>query len=256
MKFTYHWKTPDNERHEGEIEAQDRESAFAELRKRGIRAIKVEPIGGAPGKDVHATGLKLRIGAILAMLAFGVALGFLLAKRTHEPDATDPHGIVGSSRYAAFLKAADGIRDGHRAALGKLKLDWARNYALIESMKDVTPITEQLDRGQAAVKYARARVSDLFRDVLTLFPATNAQERASAQRLYGELMDELDLDEYNLSCAYMAVAMLTENRGRWHEDEGRVVWSDEKLRREFEPYATDSDAATARWRRDFAVGGK
>ena len=41
MRFTYYYKTGDNVRHEGEIDAPGRDAAFAALRAQGIRPIKV-----------------------------------------------------------------------------------------------------------------------------------------------------------------------------------------------------------------------
>ena len=36
MIFTYYWKTSNNDRHTGEIEAPDREAAFSMLRERAF----------------------------------------------------------------------------------------------------------------------------------------------------------------------------------------------------------------------------
>ena len=52
MRFTYCYKTPDNVRHEADIEAPSRDGAFAALRGRGIKPIRVEPAEGA-GRAPH-----------------------------------------------------------------------------------------------------------------------------------------------------------------------------------------------------------
>ena len=67
MTFTYYWKTSDNDRHTGEIEASDRETAFSMLRERGIRAIKVEPKGWETGKGYR--GVKKRMVTAIAAAA-------------------------------------------------------------------------------------------------------------------------------------------------------------------------------------------
>ena len=41
MRFGYYYKTSDGIRHESEIESPSRDQAFAELRKTGIRPIKL-----------------------------------------------------------------------------------------------------------------------------------------------------------------------------------------------------------------------
>lgn len=73
--FVYCWKTPDNARHEGEIEAPDREVAFARLRERGIRAIKVEPKGWKTGQGYRGVRRRVAVTATLvaSLLAGGVA---------------------------------------------------------------------------------------------------------------------------------------------------------------------------------------
>jgi len=71
MKFVYYWKTSANERHEGEIEAVNREEAFALLRERGIRAIKVEPKGWETGKGYR--GVAKRWVTVLILLTAVVA---------------------------------------------------------------------------------------------------------------------------------------------------------------------------------------
>ena len=66
-RFVYYWKTSNNDRHTGEIDAPDREAAFAMLRERGIRAIKVEPKGWETGKGYP--GVKKRIVTLIAVTA-------------------------------------------------------------------------------------------------------------------------------------------------------------------------------------------
>ncbi len=252
MKFTYRWKNAQNERQSGELDAPSRDAAFGMLRARGIRPISVEP---ADGGEAERSGRAWRMAALaLGCVAAGALMAWIWAAAFEAKAPAEGGGEFGElhdERYLALVREAEGIRSGHRAALDRLRLDWARNYAMIEHMGDVGVVMSELERGQAAVRYARMRVADMFRGVLEIFPETNDVERVSAQRLYGELMGELDLDEYNISCAEMAVSLLSENRGKWHEVKGKVVWSDDSLRREFDRYATESDASTARWRRDF-----
>ena len=47
MKYTYAYKTSDGVRHEDSMNAASREEVFAELRKRGIKAIKVVAADGS-----------------------------------------------------------------------------------------------------------------------------------------------------------------------------------------------------------------
>ena len=54
MKYTYAYKTSDGTRHEATMVAQSRDEVFAELRKRGIKAIKVVAADGSKANgEVH-----------------------------------------------------------------------------------------------------------------------------------------------------------------------------------------------------------
>lgn len=81
MTFTYYWKTSNSDRHTGEIDAPDREAAFALLRERGIRAIKVEPKGWETGEGYK--GVKKRVVTAIAVAAAlcGGVIAWLAADR-------------------------------------------------------------------------------------------------------------------------------------------------------------------------------
>lgn len=68
MKFVYQYRTSDNAIHEGEIAAADRDSAFAALKKQGIRPSRLDI---APGVFNILFGAGKRWMAIL-LLAFGL----------------------------------------------------------------------------------------------------------------------------------------------------------------------------------------
>ena len=84
MTFTYYWKSADNARHEGEIEATSRDEAFALLRARGVRAIKVEPKGWETGEGYR--GVKRRVVAVIAIAAalFGAVFAWWVARPQSE----------------------------------------------------------------------------------------------------------------------------------------------------------------------------
>ena len=81
MTFTCYWKTPDNARHGGEIEARDREEAFALLRTRGIRAIKMEPKGWETGRGYRGVRRRVVVLGVAAAAALGAGVAWWLAWR-------------------------------------------------------------------------------------------------------------------------------------------------------------------------------
>lgn len=86
--FVYYWKTAKNERHEGEIEAENREVAFAILRERGIRAIKVEPKGWESGKGYKGVKKRVVLGIAVGVAMITGGIAFFAGR------ASDPTGIL------------------------------------------------------------------------------------------------------------------------------------------------------------------
>ena len=82
--FVYYYKTPDDVRHAGEIEAPNRDAAFAALRARGIRAIKVEPKGWETGRGFSGVRTRVFIGVAAAVAAVAGVSAFLLGRHVTE----------------------------------------------------------------------------------------------------------------------------------------------------------------------------
>ena len=90
-KFEYEWQGSDRARKRGEIEAPDRETAFALLRERGIRAIRVEPKGWERGKGYR--GMRsCAVAAIAAAAALTGGVAAVLAWRMLSSAALDGEG--------------------------------------------------------------------------------------------------------------------------------------------------------------------
>lgn len=86
--FVYYYKTPDNVRHSGEIDAKDRDAAFARLREQGIRAIKVEPKGWETGKGYAGVKRRVVAGVAAACVVFGIVLAVVIQRVA--PEAVAP----------------------------------------------------------------------------------------------------------------------------------------------------------------------
>lgn len=77
MRFRYAYKSSDGERHEEEMSADSREAVFEELRRKGIRAIKVVACDGSkangavqPARGRRWLALSALVGAVVATAAF------------------------------------------------------------------------------------------------------------------------------------------------------------------------------------------
>ena len=69
MKYTYAYKTSDGVRHEDSMNAASREAVFAELRKRGIKAIKVVAADGSKANGEVRGVRKRAVAALVALVA-------------------------------------------------------------------------------------------------------------------------------------------------------------------------------------------
>ncbi len=87
MKYAYAYKTPDGARHEEEIDAPSREAAFAALRARGVRPIKVVARDGSKANG-EVRGLRKRAVAWIVAGAVGIAgtVAFFMGQETAVRD--------------------------------------------------------------------------------------------------------------------------------------------------------------------------
>lgn len=99
-QFVYYYKTPENERRSGEIEAPDRDAAFALLRDKGIRAIKVEPKGWETGKGYRGVSKRVvaacvaSVAAVTGVIAFWSGSRSVVKPQKGEQILVSPQGPV------------------------------------------------------------------------------------------------------------------------------------------------------------------
>ena len=100
MKYTYAYKTSDGIRHEATMVAKSRDDVFAELRKRGIKAIKVVAADGSKANgEMH--GVRKRVvAALVAFVALGVGVVAYLS-------GTRSGGDLDDSTATAFATGQD-----------------------------------------------------------------------------------------------------------------------------------------------------
>ncbi len=100
MRYTYAYKTSDGVRHEATLNASSREEVFSELRKRGIKAIKVVAADGSKANgEIH--GVRKRVvAALVAFVAVGVGVVAYFS-------GTRSNGDLGGSATTAFTTGQD-----------------------------------------------------------------------------------------------------------------------------------------------------
>jgi hypothetical protein len=100
MKYTYAYKTSDGTRHEATMVAKSRDEVFAELRKQGIKAIKVVAADGSKANG-EVRGVRKRVvAALVAVVAVGVGIVAYFS-------GTRSGGDLGDSATTAFATGQD-----------------------------------------------------------------------------------------------------------------------------------------------------
>ena len=100
MKYTYAYKTSDGIRHEATMGAKSRDEVFAELRKQGIKAIKVVAADGSKANGEIYGVRKRVVAALVAFVALGVGIVAYLS-------GTRSGGDLGGSVATAFATGQD-----------------------------------------------------------------------------------------------------------------------------------------------------
>ena len=94
MKYTYAYKTSDGMRHEESMNADSREEVFAELRKRGIKAIKVVAADGSKANGEVRGVRKRAVAALVALAAISASVvAFFGGTRTAAVVAANPAAV-------------------------------------------------------------------------------------------------------------------------------------------------------------------
>ena len=167
MKYTYAYKTSDGTRHEATMAAESREAVFAELRKQGIKAIKVVAADGSKANgEIRGVRKRMVVLAILiAALIAGTAVFFI--DRGAAVEGTGPE----SPALVALRVKAAAVSERHRAAM--------------------TLADGDAEKVKKAVEETRTEAREIFKDILVLLP--DEKEREVAKSLYGELMIQVDV---------------------------------------------------------------
>lgn len=205
--WVYSYKTSDGLRHEDEISAESKDAAFSLLRERGIRAIRVdEKI--APVVYSGLRGLRRRHYLILSLIVAGVsavvvALAMVAGRQTTNKVPTDSVVHVSAAQAGAkayscefqdLIRASETLREQHRKAESTI------DTAMLSDLSDlsgerVLAVRAEIEKGRAIVDVSRANIKKTFYPLYKNISAANGQEQIEAQRLYGQLMEEVDATE-------------------------------------------------------------
>jgi len=261
--FTYVYRTSDGKRHTEEMSAASREEVFEELRRRGIKAIKVVANDGSRANGAESEGLRTHtrteaggvskrttVGVLVVAIVLIVAV--LVVGTWHFFRSGEPGRSREYERIAEAASAIQGDMDSHIAALD---IDLLQNYSLIENTSEASSFYATIERANGEVEKAKARLRDAFKDVESMFH--DPAELGLAQKLYGDTVEAIEAAGQAIAFRGYAFMLLDENRGKWKTVRNgttrRIEWADPSLEQKFNFYSKGGvSSATMRWKRDFA----
>lgn len=254
MKFEYTYKTSDGQRHVGLMNARSTDAAFAILRTRGIKPIRViraKPKGLA-ACVAYFFSSAVGIAVSVAVVAVAIATVALLSNFGNAAASAAPDVL--RAKGEAFKRLSHRValvEHAHTEAFGSIDFELLRNYALIAEVSDLQKLYGEITKARIIIANTRERLRAIFAEAPTIF-ADDKDGLSAAQALYGAQMVKVDADEAQMESNESAIALLDETRDQWKVVKGEIVFSNNALKKDFEMLTQPVDPATARWRKDFA----
>lgn len=254
MKFEFTYKTSDGQRHVEFMNARSTNDAFAILRERGIKPIRViraKPEGLAEYVAYFFTSTA-GIAVLVAVVAVAIAAAALLHDFGHVPASAVPG--ISHAKGEAFKNLSCRValvERAHAEAFGSIDFELLRNYALIAEVSDLQKLYSEITKARIVIGNTRERLRAIFAAAPAIF-ADDKEDLAVAQALYGAQMAKVDADEAQIESDEAAIALLDETRDQWKVVKGEIVFSNKGLKKDFEMLTQPVDPTTARWRKDFA----
>lgn len=254
MKLEYTYKTSDGQRHVEFMYARSTDAAFAILRERGIKPIRVvraKPEGFIESVIYFFTstvGIAVSV-AVVAVAIAAVAIIYDFGKTPAPIAPGAPH-----AKGEAFKSLSDSValvERAHTEAFGTIDFELLRNYALIAEIPDLQKLYGEITKARIIIGNTRERLRAIFAEAPALF-ADDKEGLAAAQALYGAQMAKVDADDAQIESDEAAIALLDETRDQWKVVKGEIVFSNEDVKKDFEMLTQSVDPATARWHKDFA----
>ena len=196
MKYTYAYKTSDGVRHEDSMNAASREEVFAQLRKHGIKAIKVVAADGSKANG-EVRGVRKRIVAALVALAALVVGVVAFFSGTHtaafvaaNPVTVSPrHQIYGDPAIMEAFERGDFgdvfSRDGD-----KMLAIFAQPGKLM-CAKGVNPRRLGMVNGQLGTVFDHYSKTELFPDKDIAVSTDDSREVRELKQIVNGMRDEM-----------------------------------------------------------------
>ena len=218
------------------MDAPSREVVFIELRKRGIRPIKVVANNGSKANGETKFVIRKRI--VFAALGLGLLCGILFTgvfqSKINIPQTIQRKAIVDlSPKVSILFKETQSLLADHKQRMKASGVAIICDYSLILTNSSSTIFSTAIRNGYNELNVSRRKMRDVFKPFYNISQSDNMTERKSAQRIYADAMEELERSESQLVRNEKAYRLLIANRGKWTIENGKVVFADEATSMEF-----------------------
>lgn len=254
MKVEYTYKTSDGKRHVETMNARSTDAAFAILRERGIKPIRVvraKPDGFVAGVIYSCTstaGIAVAVAVVAVVLAV-IAVLHDVGKLTPPIEPGVPR--VAGETFKKLTHSVSLVERAHAEAFASIDFELLRNYALIAEVSDLQKLYGEITKARIIIGNTRERLRAIFAEAPALF--TNDKDGFSAaQALYGAQMSKVDADEAQIESDEAAITLLDEARDQWKVVKGELIFSNDALKKDFEMLTQSVNPSTVRWHKDFA----
>lgn len=244
MRYTYAYKTSDGVRHEDSMNASSREDVFVELRKRGIKAIKVVAADGskANGETRFIVRKRFVLSALATGLIAGVAVTQFAVHRHGDGVGGDKpvkSSVKLNERLLALQNSAKELLLDHELRMKSSGVSILCDYTAIFTNSSSTAFNQAIRNGYHALNVSRQKMREALRPFYSISPSEDMQERNAAQIIYAEAMEALDQSEARLARSEKAYRLLISNRGKWIVKDGKVIFADDTMALEFKYFMRD-----------------
>lgn len=226
------------------MNASSREDVFVELRKRGVKAIKVVAADGS--KANGETRFIVRKRFVLSALAIGLVVGvavtqFAVHRRGVEAGGGKPvkSSVKLNERLLALQDSTKKLLSDHEVRMKSSGVSILCDYTAVFTNSSSTAFNQAIRNGYHALNVSRLKMREVFRPFYSISPSEDMQERNAAQTIYAEAMELLDQSEARLARSEKAYRLLTSNRGKWIVKNGKVIFADDTMAMEFKYFMHD-----------------
>lgn len=220
------------------MNASSREEVFMELRKKGIKAIKVVAADGSKANGEPQFIVRKRF--VIVALAIGLVVGIILTLFISSAGSGSKEGrkikkpvVELSDKLLSLRNNTKELLADHNKRMKASGVELLKDYTAIFTNSSSSAFNQAIRNGYHELNISRQRMREVFRPFYSISPSDKLNDRNAAQMIYDEAMEALDQSEVQLVRSEKAYRLLISNRGKWIVKNSDVIFADDTVALEF-----------------------